>query len=101
VILDGGVVVVLDWKGAARRFQTWSVLKGYMNSMDEPATIGATIAFTTPWMWCSGSRCKRRSSGEYFHACKRDEACAASADCGMSTPFYIRVRWVFLGLERT
>jgi hypothetical protein len=27
------------------------VLKGYKNSMDEPATIGATIAFTTPWMW--------------------------------------------------
>lgn len=43
-------------KGAARRFQTLSGLKGYMNSTEEPATIGATIAFTTPWMWWRGSR---------------------------------------------
>lgn len=43
---------VLDGrKGAASRFQTLSGLKGYMNSIEEPATIGATIAFTTPWMW--------------------------------------------------
>lgn len=49
--------------GAARRVQTASVLKGNMNSMEEPARIGVTMALTVPWMWCRGRRWRSRSCG--------------------------------------
>lgn len=44
----GGVEV--DGNEAARRRHTCSGLKGYMNSMEEPAITGVMIALTTPWM---------------------------------------------------
>ena len=48
---SGGCGHVSSWrKGAARRFQTEVGLKGNMNSMDEPASKGARMAFTVPWM---------------------------------------------------
>lgn len=75
-----GLEVLEGRNGAASRFQTCSGLKGNMNSIEEPATIGARIALTTPWMWCNGSRCRSRSSGVYFHASSSEDACAAIAD---------------------
>ena len=55
----GGLEIVGPWpfvcrKGAAKRCQTWVGLKGYMNSMLEPASKGARSALTVPWMWWRG-----------------------------------------------
>lgn len=87
--LVGGFLwaVVLGKNGAARRFQTVAGLKGYMNSIEEPASTGVTIALTVPWMWCRGRRCSNLSLEVYFHAWIRDSACAVSADWGIKTPF--------------
>ena len=85
----GGGGYVSSWrKGAERRFQTEVGLKGNMNSMEEPASKGARIAFTVPWMWWSGRRWRRRSWGVYDHAFTRLSDCAESAECGRRTPFY-------------
>lgn len=53
--------VELDGNEAARRRHTCSGLKGYMNSMEEPAIAGVMIPLTTPWMWWRGRRCRSRS----------------------------------------
>ena len=41
----------LGRKGAARRDQTASALKGKRNSMEDPARSGVRIALTVPWIW--------------------------------------------------
>jgi hypothetical protein len=77
-------------KGAAKRCQTASALKGNMNSMEEPAMRGVRMALTTPWMWCRGRRCRRWSAGEYSQASWRERAWAVRTDWGSRTPFW---RW--------
>ena len=74
-------------KGAAKRRQTASALKGKRNSIVLPENKGVKMALMVPWMWCSGRVWRRWSEGEYSHACSSERACAVMTDWGSRTPF--------------